>query len=94
MFAASSWNTEINAQRICLLDVKHFEARIVRGNQVADVHVTDRDDTSEGRGHTFEGDFLFEEPKIGGKRFGVGLVRALRGGHILRIELGDNTLFI
>ena len=77
-----------------MLNVKHLEARIVRGYQVADVHVTDRDDTSEGCGHTFKGDFLFEETKIGGKRLGIGLVRALRGGHILRIELGDNALFV
>jgi hypothetical protein len=77
-----------------LLNVKHLEARIVRGYQVAYVHVTDRDDASEGGSHTFEGDFLFEKTKIGGKRLGIGLVRALRGGHILRIELGDNTLFV
>jgi hypothetical protein len=77
-----------------LLNVKHLEARIVRGNQVADVHVTDRDDTSEGCGHTFEGDFLFEETKIGGKRFGVGLVRALRSVGVLGIKLGDDTFFV
>ena len=74
--------------------MKHLEARIVRGNQVADVHVTDRDDTSEGRGHTFKGDFLLEETKIGGKRFGIGLVRALRGGGVLGIKLGDYPLFV
>ena len=74
--------------------MKHLHVRVIGGDQVAHIHVADRDDTGEGRGHTFEGDFLFEKTKIGGKRFGIGLVRALRGGGVLGIELGDDTLFV
>jgi hypothetical protein len=77
-----------------LLNVKHLQARIIRGNQVADVHVTDRDYSSERRSDTFEGDFLFEETKIGSKRFGVCFVRALRSVGVLGIKLGDDTFFV
>ncbi len=77
-----------------MLNVKHLEARIVGGNQVAHVYVADRDDTREGRSYTFKGDFLFEKTKIGGKRFGVGLVRALRGVGVLGIKLRDDTFFV
>ena len=88
------WDSEINTEGICLLNMEHLEARVIGSDQVAHIHVADRDGTGEGCGHPFEGDFLFKKPKIGGKRLGIGLVRALRGGHILRIELGDNTLFV
>ena len=74
--------------------MEHLEARGIGGDEVADVHVTDRNRTLEWRGHTFEGDFLFEETKIGRKRFGVGLVRTLRSLGVLGIKLGNDTLFL
>ena len=72
--------------------MEHLEARVICGDQVAHIHIADGDNTGEGRGHPFESHFLFKKPKIGGKRLGIGLVRALSSGRILCIELGNDTL--
>ena len=77
----------INTKRICLLDMEHLQARVIRGDQVAHIHVANRDRTGERRGHPLECDFLFKKPKIGGKRIGIGLARAVGGGRVLGVEL-------
>ena len=71
--------------------MEHFEARVIGGDQVADIHVADRDRTGERRRHPLKRNFLFKKPKIGGKCLSIGLVRGLGGGHVLGVEFGDNT---
>ena len=72
--------------------MEHLQVRVIGGDQVAHIHVANRDDTGEGRGHPFEGDFLFKKTKIGSKRLGIGLVRALRGGRDSRHRVGRRHL--
>ena len=84
-------DAEVDAQRIHLLDMEHFRARVIRNDQVADVQVARGDNASERRGDAFECDLLFENAKVGGEGVGISLGRILVGGGVLGVKLGDDA---
>src|SRR6478736_7174244 len=84
-------DAEINTERIRLLDMEHFHARVIRDDQIADVRIASGDDAREWRSHTFECDLLFENPNVRGKGGGISLGRLLVGGCVVGVELGDDA---
>src|SRR5262249_14989609 len=85
-------DAEINAQRICLLDMKHREVRVISSDQVAYVHVAGRNDTGEGRSHAFECDLLLKITEISGVSVNISLVCGLRTSLGVGIELRLGSL--
>ena len=84
-------DAEINTERIRLLDMEHFHARVIRDDQIADVRIASGDDAREWRSHTFKRDLLFEHSEIGGKGLRIGFGRVLIGGGVVGVELGNNA---
>ena len=84
-------NSEVNTQRIGLLNMEHFHGRIIRDDQVADIQVARRDCAGERRSYSFECDLLLEDTKVSGKGIGIGLGRILVSGCVLRVEIGNDA---
>src|SRR6476619_4365069 len=84
-------DAEINTERIRLLDMEHFHARVIRDDQIADVRIASGDDAREWRSHTFKRDLLLKNTNVGGEGLGISLGRLLVGGCVVGVELGDDA---